>query len=176
MRSLPPEGALSGFGRTGATEMAALPDAVAAHLASHHVMTLATVGEDGPWAAAVFYAHEGASLYFLSAPSTRHCRNLAHDARCAVTIQHDVADWPAVLGLQIEGRARALDGAEARAAHEVYGRKFALVADLGRAPLAIAAAFARIRWYRLDAERVHLIDNRRGFGHRDSFELAPPPP
>lgn len=156
--------------------MTALPDAVAAQLARHHVMTLATVGPDGPWASAVFYAHDGASLYFLSAPSTRHARNIAHDARCAATIQHDVADWAAVLGLQIEGRTQALDGQAAHDAHAIYGRKFPLVADLGRAPLAIAEAFARIRWYRLDAARVHLIDNRRGFGHRESFEFAPPPP
>lgn len=155
--------------------MTRLPADVAAQLGRHHVMTLATVGEDGPWAAAVFYAHDDARLYFLSSPSTRHARNLAQDARCAATVQHDVADWPAVLGIQIEGRAQALDGDAARTAHEVYGRKFPLVADLGRAPLAIATAFARIRWYRLDAARVHLIDNRRGFGHRDTFELAPPP-
>ncbi len=155
--------------------MVALPDAVAAHLASHHVMTLATCGADGPWAAAVFYAHEGASLVFLSAPSTRHSRNLAHDARCAATIQHDVAEWSAVRGVQLEGRVQALAGDAAQHAQALYGRKFPLVANLARAPLAIAAAFAKIRWYRLDAERVHLIDNSRGFGHRDSFELRSQP-
>jgi len=42
------------------------------------------------------------------------------------------------------------------------------------APTAIAMAFAKIAWYRLDVERVHLIDNRRGFGHRDSFDLLTP--
>ena len=149
----------------------ALPDAVAAQLAAHHVMTLATIGADGPWAAAVFFAHEGAALYFLSSPSTRHCRNLAHDARCAATIQHDVADWAEVRGVQIEGRATRLAGDEARLAHRLYGARFPLVADPARAPAAIALAFARIAWYRLDIERLHLIDNRLGFGHRDSFDL-----
>ena len=156
--------------------MATLPDAVAAYLREHHVMTLATQGADGPWAAAVFYAHEGAGLVFLSAPTTRHARNLAADARCAATIHDDVDDWQAVRGVQLEGVVRRLAGDDARAAQRLYGGKFPLVADLGRAPLAIAEAFARIRWYRLDAARVHLIDNRRGFGHRESFEFAPPPP
>jgi hypothetical protein len=49
-----------------------LPPQVAAYLAGHHVMTLATQGGEGPWAAAVFYASDGASLIFLSAPNTRH--------------------------------------------------------------------------------------------------------
>lgn len=136
-------------------------------------MTLATSGAAGPWAAAVFYAHEGAALYFLSAPTTRHARDLAQDARCAATIQHDVADWQAVRGVQIEGRVSILEGDEALHAHSVYAGKFPLVGDPASAPPAIAAALAKIRWYRLDAVRLHLIDNRRGFGQRESFDLAP---
>ena len=76
--------------------MTALPDAVAAFVARHHVMTLATQGEDGPWAAAVFYAYDDGAFYFLSSPATRHARDLACDARCAATIQPDVADWAQV--------------------------------------------------------------------------------
>lgn len=148
-----------------------LPQAAADYLSRHSVMTLATVGIDGPWAAAVFYANEGASLYFLSAPATRHSRNLAHDARCAATIQDDVAEWAQIRGVQLEGRVHRLEGDAARLAHELYGRKFPLVANLARLPAAIALALTKIAWYRLDAERLHLIDNSRGFGHRDSFEL-----
>lgn len=151
-----------------------LPQEVADYLTQHTVMTLATVGADGPWAAAVFYAHEDTSLYFLSAPATRHARNLTHDARCAATIQDDIAEWTQIRGLQLEGRTHRLEGDAASHAHVLYGRKFPFVANLARAPAAIALAFAKIAWYRLDAERVHLIDNSRGFGHRDSFELAPP--
>jgi uncharacterized protein len=154
---------------------AALPDAVAAYLRDHHVMTLATCGADGPWAAAVFYAHEGTALYFLSAPTTRHARNLAQDVCCAATIHDDLADWRAVRGVQLEGRVQRLEGEDARAAQRLYGAKFPLVADLGRAPLAIAAAFDKVAWYRLAAERLHFIDNRRGFGHRESFEFPPGP-
>lgn len=153
--------------------MPALPNAVEAYLRDHHVMTLATLGADGPWAAAVFYAHEGAGLVFLSAPTTRHARNLETDARCAATIHDDVADWQAVRGIQLEGRVRRLAGDGARAAQRLYGVKFPLVADLGRAPLAITQAFDKVAWYRLDAERLHFVDNSRGFGHRDGFDLRP---
>ncbi len=48
------------------------------YLDRHNVMTLATVGPQGPWAAAVFYVHDldvrgGLRLHFLSAPTSRHC-------------------------------------------------------------------------------------------------------
>ena len=60
---------------------AALHQRVLAYLGEHRVMTLATQGRDGPWAAAVFYASEGFDLYFLSSPSTRHCADLSGNPR-----------------------------------------------------------------------------------------------
>ena len=153
--------------------MTPLPEAVATFLAEHHVMTLATHGDDGPWAAAVFYAHDGGAFDFLSSPETRHARHLARDPRCAATIQPDVAEWARIRGVQLEGRVRELSGDDARLAHERYGRKFPLVADLASAPRAIALAFAKVRWYRLEADRLRFIDNRRGFGHRETVELRP---
>ena len=41
---------------------------VLCYLRDHHVATLATSGDQGPWAAAVFYANRGSTIYFLSAP------------------------------------------------------------------------------------------------------------
>jgi len=143
---------------------------VADYLALHHVLTLATCGADGPWAAAVFYVHDGNALTFLSSPATRHCRNLAHDARCAATIHDDTGDWSRIKGIQLEGRARELEGDEARLARQRYGEKFPLIAELTPAP--IAQALAKVRWYRLDAQRLYFIDNSRGFGHREQVDLA----
>jgi len=145
---------------------------VADYLRRHHVLTLATCGPDGPWAAAVFYVHDGNALTFLSAPTTRHCRNLAHDARCAATIHDDTGEWSQIKGVQLEGRVRELDGDEARLARQRYGEKFPLIA--GPAPAPIVQALAKVRWYRLDAQRVYFIDNSRGFGHREAVELAVP--
>ncbi len=149
-----------------------LPAEVAAYLASHNVMTLATHGDDGPWAAAVFYAWHDGSLIFLSAPTTRHARHLAADPRCAATIQDDTGDWKAVRGIQIEGRVECLDGEAAAQARARYGGKFPLVAPLATLPPAIAAALAKVRWYRLVPARVGFIDNAKGFGHRDDFDLG----
>lgn len=151
--------------------MTGLRERVLDYLRGHHVMTIATLGESGPWAAAVFYVNDGFKLYFLSAPSTRHCANIAADARIAATIQEDYADWPAIKGIQLEGTARELQGTEADAARRLYGTKFPVVGDPASAPAAIAAAMAKIRWYQVEPDRLWFVDNSAGFGHRD--ELIP---
>jgi uncharacterized protein len=148
------------------------PGVVADYLDRHNVMTLATVGSDGPWAAAVFYVNAGASLYFLSSPSSRHCRNLAQDARCAATIQDEVSDWAKIKGVQLEGRAIEISGEEEASARQRYGEKFPVVGRFASAPAAIVQALAKIRWYRLQAEQLYFIDNSLGFGHRERIDLG----
>lgn len=151
-----------------------LQDQVQRHLHAHHVATLATNGAQGVWAAAVFYVHDGWDLYFLSAPSSRHCLNLAHSAQVAVTIQSDHADWPSIQGVQLEGVVDELSGdAEARA-RLLYGQKFPLVGKLAQAPAVIVQALAKVRWYRVAPRRLLFIDNSLGFGHRDEIDLSAP--
>ncbi len=151
---------------------AALPQLIRDYLAAHNVMTLATVGGDGPWASAVFYAMDGNALVFLSSPASRHGSNLAFDARCAATIQDDVGDWAHVKGIQMEGRVMRLAGAEAERARERYGEKFPVVNAGAGVPAAIADALSRVSWYRLVPRRVCFVDNSRGFGHRDEITLS----
>jgi len=150
-----------------------LPQPVADYLVGHHVMTLATQGEAGPWAAAVFYAGDGCSLIFLSSPASRHCLNLAQDARCAATIQEDYNDWARIKGIQLEGRVSQLQGEEEKRAQKLYGEKFPIVGPLANVPPAIVKALAKVRWFRLVPERFHFIDNSKGFGHRDEIALPP---
>jgi uncharacterized protein YhbP (UPF0306 family) len=153
-----------------------LPATVADYLDRHHVMTLATSGAGGPWAAAVFYVNDGATLYFVSSPSSRHGRNLAQDPRCAATIQDNPADWAQIKGVQLEGQVTEVSGDDNAHARQRYGDKFPLVGGLGSAlastPPAIVQALAKVRWYRLVAQRLHFIDNSRGFGHREEIDLT----
>jgi hypothetical protein len=145
---------------------------VLGYLAARSVATLATTGADGPWAAAVFYAtREDFTLYFLSSPSSRHCANLAHDPRVAAAIHEDTADWRAIKGVQLEGRAAELEGAERAEAQRRYGARFPVVGSLGGAPAALVAALAKVRWYKLVPARLFFIDNAAGFGRRAQVEL-----
>lgn len=146
-----------------------LPPQVADWLARHHVMTLATQGSEGPWAAALFYVRDGDDLIFVSSPSSRHCRDLALQPHCAATIQSQPDDWRSIQGIQIEGHAAELEAGERPRAQQVYSGRFPFVKP-GGAPATIAAALARVRWYRLRISRLYFIDNERGLGQREQFD------
>lgn len=144
---------------------------LAAFLAAHTTLTLATVGPDGvPAAAAVFYAHDdGLNLYFLSEESTRHGQNLLADDRVAGTIQADGQEWQAICGVQVRGRAQPVTAAGWPHAAAVYGRKFAFVAAAlagAGGPAVLAGPLARARFWVLRPEWFRLIDNRVRFGFK----------
>jgi len=144
---------------------------IEAFLEAHHVMSLATSGPEGPWSAAVFYASDGLTLYFISAPGSRHSRDIEASGRAAATIQRDIGNWREVRGIQLEGEAARIGGTERAVALARYARKFPLIADLSSAPREIASAMARMEWYRLSPRRVRLVDNTLGFGHREELDL-----
>lgn len=144
-----------------------LRDRLLTYLREHHVMSLATTGTEGPWAAAVFYVNDATTLYFLSSPGSRHCRNLTMYSRVAVTIQEDYPDWPSIKGIQLEGTAIQIGGDEEVQARALYGEKFPVVGKLAHAPAAIVKAMAKVRWYKVVPETLYFIDNAVGFGNRE---------
>ncbi len=146
-------------------------DKALAYLRDHNVMTLATSGAQGLWAAAVFYVNDGFTLYFLSAPTSRHSLNIESQSTVAVTIQEDYRDWREIKGIQLEGAARRIEGAEQAAALVRYGAKFPVVGNLAQAPAEILQAMSRIVWYRVAPTRLYFTDNSLGLGHRDEIPL-----
>lgn len=135
----------------------------------HQVLTLATMGPDGPWAAALFYANDRFSFYFLSAGHTRHAQNLLYNPQAAATIQEDYEDWPAIKGIQLEGVVRQLAGGAADTAQSLYAAKYPFLKE---APAEIRRGLAKVNWYCLAAQRLYFIDNSKGFGHRDEIPLG----
>lgn len=138
------------------------------YLANHQVMTLATYGPEGVWAAAVFYVNLHFDLYFLSAGHTRHAQNLVADPHAAVTIQEDYKDWPAIQGIQLEGEVRLLAGADKSMAISLYQAKYPFIAQ---ADPQIQKALTKVNWYQLTPEKFYFIDNSKGLGHRDEIQL-----
>ena len=141
------------------------------YLRDHNVATLATSSNGDLWAAAMFYVSDGHTLYFLSSPTSRHCLNLVQSPRVAVTIQEDYTDWLEIKGVQIEGVASEISGAEEEKARRLYGQKFPAVGMLAQAPAAIVKALAKVRWYKIVPQRLFFIDNSIGLGHRDEIKL-----
>jgi uncharacterized protein YhbP (UPF0306 family) len=142
-------------------------------LDAHHVMTLATVGEAGAHAASLMYARRGFALHWTSDPQTRHSLYLAREARVTATVAPDYSDFRVIRGLQIAGRARRLDGREAEDARAALVARYAFLAELASGPPALRAALANAAFYALVPERITLIDNARGFGHKETLTLAP---
>lgn len=138
------------------------------YLAEHRVMTLATTGPAGLWAAAVFYVNDGFTLYFLSAGHTRHAQNIAAQPRTAVTIQEDYADWQQIQGIQLEGLVTLLTDPARAEAITRYQAKFPFLA---RATPPLQRALQKVNWYQLIPDRFYFIDNNKGFGHRDEILL-----
>lgn len=152
--------------------------AVGDFLGSHTTMTLATSGEDGPWAAALFYAHDSnLSLYFISAKDTQHAADIEFNPKVAVAVNTQHEDWSDIRGLQIGGVAEIVTPDQRAAAVETYLTKFPTLRPLFSSPRneqesRIARAFAASPFYRVRPNRIRLIDNSKAFGHRDEYVLS----
>lgn len=146
----------------------ALQERVLTYLANHQVMTLATHGADGVWAAAVFYVNDGFTFYFLSAAHTRHARHITATTWAAATIQEDYRDWEAIRGIQMAGRVQMVAGDARETAVSHYLAKYPFV---NQPDSQIAAALDKVNWYQLVPQRLYFIDNSRGLGHRDRVPL-----
>jgi uncharacterized protein len=144
-----------------------------AYIAAHHTLTLATEQDGRPWASSLFYANDGFTLYFVSDPETQHAKNLKNNPRVAVTIAEDHRDWRAITGLQLEGTCEEIGHpVDAARALAVYATKFSFIGDLLRAPNALGSAMAKARFHRINPRWVRLIDNTRGFGHKEEIHLG----
>ena len=131
-------------------------------MGAHITMTLATARDGRPRAATLFYANDGFDVYFVSDTDSVHSQDLLANPRAFVTISQDYADWQAIQGIQISGRAALLQGDTSRAA-EVYAAKFPFVATFP------PEAFS---YWKISAEWVRMIDNTIAFAHKDEIDLG----
>lgn len=152
--------------------------AIRAMLAAHNTITLATVQDRQPWAAAVFYASDAElNLYFVSDGRTRHGRDMQANDLVAGAINPDCGTWDEVRGLQLEGRVRVLGGAERLKGLGHYLAKFHDVKALFEQPRdrneeTIAERLKAANLYCLQPDRIRLIDNSRWFGFKEELELS----
>lgn len=151
-----------------------LPERIAAFLQAHHVMSLATSGANGPHAANLFYASDGLALVWVSETDTQHSRDIEADVRVAATIAPDTADYIAVRGLQAAGTARRIVAAEERGRLlALMEARYPFLRQMAAGPEKLRQAYAGISVYRLEPRRMVMIDNGRGFGHKEVLDLTP---
>ena len=144
---------------------------IAAFLDAHHVMSLATCGHSGPHAANLFYVRDEFALLWVSDPKSRHSADIEENACVAASIAPDCFDIDEIRGVQISGHAHVIT-AEARAhARRLLEARYPRVKPLFGASSAMRKVYARMQFYRLEPTRMVLIDNSRGFGHKETLEL-----
>jgi uncharacterized protein YhbP (UPF0306 family) len=149
----------------------ALRRTVQAYLAAHNVLSLATQGPKGPWAASVFYVHVGWKLFFLSAPDSQHSHQLSLNPHVAATINPDYTNWREIRGVQLEGTAGLVTNpAELARSFKAYQRKYPFVGQQ-QTPTELTRALKSVRLYRIVPSRLLFVDNSRGFGHREEVNI-----
>lgn len=146
---------------------------IGSFLAAHHVMSLATFGTTGPHATSLFYACDGLALVWVSELDAQHSRNIETDPRVAATVAPDYSDFAAIRGVQIAGTARRIVAANERMLHLAQLRaRYPFLVQLTAGPLQLQQAYARASVYRLQPARIILIDNTKGFGHKETLEIS----
>jgi len=151
-------------------EKRTIRETVAEFLDEHNTMSLATSRDGEVYAASLFYASDGLTLYFLSNPDSSHSVNIALNPRAAVTISKDHPDWRTVRGLQIKGRVFEVTESEEEAARKVFEEKYPFLAGL-LGNLKLFRGARGISFYKVVPETVRLIDNTVHFGWKAELDL-----
>jgi len=149
-----------------------LADRIAEFLDAHHVMSLATCGPHGPRAANVFYARDGLSLLWVSDRQSTHSMNIEINPQVSATIAPDYRDFAEICGVQIFGHAyRVGDVAACCSGRTLLARRYPILQHPSDPQIEQAYSFADL--YQLLLHRIVMIDNRRGFGHKETLDLQP---
>ena len=136
-------------------------------LDAHRIMTIATLRPDGwPQATTVGYVNDGLTLWFLCGLESQKARNLAHDNRVSITIDHDTPDIMSITGLSMAARAyRVSDRDEAAKVIGLMPRKYP-DAPPSTAQMKMPAP-EDVALFRIVPEVVSVLDYTKGFAHTD---------
>jgi hypothetical protein len=151
------------------TDQESLRSLICQYLVRHTTLSLATCCDSRPWSTDLFYASDDScQLYFVSSVTTRHCQDIAVNPHVSVSISEQVAGWKEIKGLQLDGVAGVVSGADRDGVTELYFTKFPALKKLHYAS-EILNLFRKSSFYRISPKWIRLIDNSKGFGHKDEM-------
>jgi len=122
----------------------------------HHLLSIATVSEQGPWCASCFYAwdEENNSLVITTDTNTRHGAEFLSNPNVAGTIALETMRVGRIRGAQFTGTIIEPAGEDLQRARRVYLKRFPY------------AALADLHLWVIHLNYVKLTDNRMGFGKK----------
>ena len=125
-------------------------------LRRHHLLSIATVSEHGPWCASCFYAwdEENNALVITTDPATRHGSEFLANPSVAGTIALETWRVGRIRGIQFTGTISEPSGDDLNRAKRIYLRRF---------PYAV---LADIHLWIIVPDHIKLTDNRLGFGKK----------
>jgi len=125
----------------------------------HHLLTIATVSNHGPWCASCFFAWDEVNnvMVFTTDPATRHGAELRSNPAIAGTIALETMRVGRIRGAQFTGTVTEPDGVELARARKIYLRRFPY------------AALADLHLWTIRLNHIKLTDNRMGFGHKETW-------
>jgi hypothetical protein len=141
-------------------------ETIAALLREESTLALATTDEQGQACVAPLYyiADEQLTLFWLSAETSLHSRNLKRVPMASAAIYRHSENWKEIRGVQLRGPVSVVaDKERRRALIEAYCQRF----QLG---VLFKTAIGQCSLYALRPAFFRYIDNSRVFGHK--FEIA----
>jgi len=122
----------------------------------HHLLSIATVSERGPWCASCFYAwdEENNTLVITTGTDTRHGAEFRSNPSVAGTIALETKRVGRIRGAQFTGTVSEPEGDNLKRARKIYLRRF---------PYALAAD---LHLWVISPGHIKLTDNRLGFGKK----------
>jgi general stress protein 26 len=136
-------------------------------LQAHHILTLATVREDGyPQATTVGYVNQGLTIYIGTFPQAQKVANIRRCPKVSLTIDRDYDDWSQIKGLSMGGTAEVLtDSEEIQRVVALFKAKFPQIAALP-----VPEDPASLVFIKITPIVISVLDYTQGFGHT---ELVP---
>jgi len=138
--------------------MPAIDERIIKFIKKHHVLTIATSGENIPWCASCFYVYlESDSLFvFTTEDTTRHGNEMLNNNNVAGAIALETSVLGKIQGIQFSGTVHKLKGESLKAAKIAYLKKF---------PVALPFIADMTLWA-VKPDHIKMTDNRLGFGKK----------
>jgi uncharacterized protein YhbP (UPF0306 family) len=137
-----------------------IPQEVLDYLGDQKTLTLATSGEDGPWAATLTYVNDGPDLYVWMRPNSTTVRHIDNNPTAAFTIDEYSEDWRETKGIQGRGNCLVLQGQQIARAADLFGEKY---------PQLRPGSTSAVIFFRIEPEALEFIDNSPGIDEGGAF-------
>ena len=123
---------------------------------NHHILTLATINEKGPYCCTCFYVYleEQNFFIFTSEENTKHVKDIREKNLTAGAIALETSMVGKIKGIQFTGITEVLTGNQLVLAKKIYLKKFPI------------ARLSNLQLWKMEPDFIKMTDNQFGFGKK----------